>query len=82
MERIYVEVLAKHSREGTVEPLSILWEDGRRFCVDRIIDKKRRASLKAGGMGMRYTCVISGKMRYMFYEDDRWFVEARGYGRN
>ena len=77
MEQIYVEVLAKHSREGEVEPLFILWEDGRRFCIDRVLDKRRRASLKVGGIGTRYTCVISGKKRYLFYEDDKWFVEGK-----
>lgn len=77
MERVYVEVVAKHSPEGAVEPLFIVWEDGRRFSVDRVLDKRRRTSLKVGGIGMRYTCVISGKTRYLFYEDDRWFVEAK-----
>lgn len=77
MKRVYVEVLARYSAEGEVEPLSVLWEDGRRFWVDRVLDKRRCSSLKVGGIGMRYSCVISGKTRYLFYEDDKWFVEAK-----
>ena len=36
------------------------------------------ASLKAGGAGMRYTCIIDGKESHLFYEDNNmWFVEGR-----
>ena len=38
----------------------------------------RAASLKAGGVGMRYTCIIDGKESYLYYEDNNmWFVEGR-----
>ena len=77
MYRLYVEVLARHTPEGKVVPLSIVWEDGRQFSVDRILDTRRCVSLKVGGAGIRYTCMICGKSRYLFYEDERWFVEAR-----
>ena len=77
MQRLYVEVLARHTAEGDVIPLSVIWDDGRRFSVDRILDTRRCVSLKAGGAGIRYTCVISGRARYLFFDDDRWFVEAR-----
>jgi len=77
MKKVYVEVWAKHMPHGEVLPTEIVWEDGRHFSVDRILDCRRRASLKVGGIGLRYTCIISGKPRYLFYEEDRWFVEGK-----
>ena len=57
--------------------MTIIWDDGRRFQVDRVTDVRRRASMKVGGVGMRYTCVIMGHERYLYLEENRWFVEAR-----
>ena len=40
------------------------------------VDIRRAASLKAGGLGWRYTCRIHGQERCLYREDDgRWFVE-------
>jgi hypothetical protein len=34
--------------------------------------------LKAGGTGLRYTCLIAGGEHYLFYEENcKWFVEAK-----
>ena len=53
-------------------------EDGTTFEIDRILDQRRAASLKAGGAGIRYTCVINGHQSYLFYEENfKWFVEAK-----
>ena len=60
-----------------VQPLSLLWEDGTVYEIDRVLDVRRAASLKAGGMGIRYTVRINGKQSYLFYEEPRWFVEAK-----
>ena len=57
----YVEVTAKFDVDGTVFPLEIQWEDGAKFEIDRILDVRRAASLKAGGTGIRYTCRIRGR---------------------
>ena len=82
MSKIYVEILAKFSKEGQLLPQSITWEDGRRFEIDRIKDIRRAASLKAGGVGMRYTCQISGQEKYLYYEgNNMWFVDGLSEGR-
>jgi len=76
--RVYVRVVAEFDEAGGVRPLSVAWEDGRRFEVDRVLDVRRAASTKAGGQGMRYTCRIMGRETYLFEDDGRWFVEAKG----
>ena len=75
--RAYVKVVVEFSPEGAVKPLSVEWEDGRRFEVDKLLDVRRAAATKAGGQGMRYTVRISGHETYLFEDDGRWFVEAR-----
>ena len=75
--KVYVEVTAKFDTEGNITPLSVTWEDGTVYEIDRILDKRRAASIKAGGIGMRYTCLISGRRSYLYYEEPRWFVEGK-----
>lgn len=71
----YVEVIVKFDIDGKMTPLSIVWEDGQKYEIDRITDCIRAATLKSGGQGMRYTCIFSGHQRYLFFDDIRWFVE-------
>jgi len=75
--RVYVRVVVEYDEAGGVRPLSIAWEDGRRFDVDRLLDVRRAVSTKVGGQGIRYTCRIRGHEIYLFEDDGRWFVEAR-----
>ena len=77
MRKVFVKVLAEHDTNGICKPLSLIWEDGRVYEIDRIVDVRQAASLKVGGMGKRYTCRISGKETYLFNEEGRWFVEAK-----
>lgn len=70
----YVSVTAKFDPDGNILPLKINWDDGRTFDIDRIIDIRYAASLKAGGAGIRYTCRIKQNEKYLFLEDNRWFI--------
>lgn len=74
----YVQVTATFTEDGKLLPLWVIWEDGRKFEVDRVKQCVRAASRKAGGVGWRYTCMIRGKEAFLYYEDNfKWFVEAR-----
>jgi len=80
--RIYVELLARYSPDGTMMPAMLKWEDGTLYEIDRVLDVRRAAS-EAGSMGIRYTVRILGKERRLFFEDTysetgkpRWFVES------
>ena len=75
--KAYVGVNARFEPDGRLFPLSITWEDGKRYKIDRILDVRRAASLKAGGTGMRYTVRIGRFHTYLFIEDGRWFVERK-----
>ena len=72
----YVEVTAHHNAQGFVRPLILWWDDGRKYEIDRVLDVRRAASLKAGGIGIRYTCRILGKERYLYRDEDKWYVNV------
>ena len=76
--KVYVDVLAEFTREGFLRPCRITWEDGRKYMIDRVKRCERRASRKAGGMGLMYTCMVAGQEVNLFYEENqRWFVTRK-----
>ena len=46
--KVYVEVLVWYTAEGRVVPVSFLWEDGRRYQIERVKNVQRCASRKEG----------------------------------
>ncbi len=75
--KTYVSVIARFDTAGNIFPGVIIWEDGRRFSVDRVIDVRPCASLRCGGFGIRYTCRILGRETYIFLEENKWYVERK-----
>lgn len=73
----FVPVIAKFEEDGRIMPQQILWEDGRIFEVERVLDMRPGVSLKVGGQGMRYICQIQKKEVYLYYEEPKWFVESK-----
>jgi hypothetical protein len=73
----YVEVVTRTGTDGKVVPLSIIWDDGRVFEIDRVTDMRRAASLKVGGTGIRYICQIKDTHTFLYFEDPLWFVEEK-----
>lgn len=84
--KVYVAVQADFAEDGTLLPRVITWEDGEKFAIDKIIDIRQAAAMKAGGQGDRYTIKVRGSQSYLFFERStnltgnnigRWFVERR-----
>ena len=57
------------------EPKQIIWDTGQIFNIDRVLDKRKRASTKGGGAGIRYLVKINNQDRYIFLKDYNWFIE-------
>lgn len=75
-DKVYVDVLAEFTKDGLLIPKQITWEDGRKYEITRVVDIKRMASTKAGGVGERYLCVVNNKRVSLYYEDNNmWFME-------
>ena len=84
--KVYVAVKADFNEDGIMLPREITWEDGTKYAIDRVLDIRQAAAMKAGGQGDRYTVRINGKQSYLFFERStnqagnnlgRWFVERR-----
>jgi hypothetical protein len=79
--KVYVDVNEDRLKDGRLIPLSFVWEDGVRYEIDRIVDTRPAASLKAGGAGLRYTIKVRNREAYLFLEDDKdgakWFMERK-----
>ena len=74
--RVNVETDVHFDLIGRMTPKALTWEDGTVFEIDRVLDSRRAASIKAGGIGTRFTVRIKGKERYLYFENPQWFVEA------
>lgn len=76
--KVYVNVIAEFTKDGNLLPRYFVWPDGRRYEIRRITDVRRAASMKAGGVGTRYTCMVENTPCYLFYEDNnKWFMERK-----
>lgn len=84
--KVYVAVKADFNEDGIMLPRELTWEDGTRYEIDRVLDIRQAAAMKAGGQGDRYTVRIKGKQSYLFFERStnqtgnqlgRWFVERK-----
>ena len=73
----YVDVIVSFYPDGKIIPLAVYWSEDRMYEIDRVLDIRPAASLKAGGAGVRYTCRIQNHQTYLFLEENKWFVEAK-----
>lgn len=85
-KKVYVGVRVAFDAEGRMIPKELTWEDGSIYEIDRILDIRQAAAMKAGGQGDRFTISVRGKQSYLFFERStaisgnnlgRWFVERR-----
>ena len=84
--KVYVQVNADFNADGVMLPRVLIWEDGEKYVVDRVVDIRQAAARKAGGQGDRYTIEVRGQISYLFFERvpqltgnviGRWFVERK-----
>ena len=75
--KVYVKVLSETDEEGNISPISVTWEDGRSFAIDKVTDIRRAYAMKVGGTAIRYSVKICGKETYIFAQDGKWFVESK-----
>ena len=84
-ERIFVTVTSIFDSTGYMQPLEIIWKDGRVFKIESIKDFRPASSLAEHLPGDCYTVVIKGEVKHLFFERTdplysgrfgRWFVES------
>lgn len=78
--RQYVDVLALHKKNGTLEIKTIYWPDGREFAVETTEEGPYVQSPLTGAPGKKYVVKINGQKRDIYLQKDRFFVDVPGYG--
>lgn len=73
----YVDMIVQYTEDGQITPLAVRWSPEQLFEIDRVLDVRPAASLRAGGCGIRYLCRIKGRERFIWLEENRWFVETK-----
>lgn len=78
----YVQVIADFSPDGDLMPLRVIWDDGQEFEITNVTDIAPRKYSKCGGVGVRYTCQIGRAKTFLYFEGNKWFVEAKSTAPN
>ena len=82
-EKTYLTVLAKIDQTGLMEPAVILWPDGRRFHIDKVI--RWRRALDHGPGTTCYVIRIKDQQRLLYFSQfpncstinmGRWYIES------
>ena len=70
--KTYINVECKALPGGKKIPVLIQWHDGRTWKIKRIL----HVSLPAEGEfeGIRYTVMIGSAEKYLYKENDKWYV--------
>ena len=64
----YINVDVVFDTSGRMRPQVIHWVDGRRYEISRVKAIVPAAARKSGGQGDRYTVMLAGQERYLFFE--------------
>lgn len=71
----YVKVVALIDKEGKLMPLFLIWDNGTKYTIDKIVEMRKAYSVVGGG-GILYRCRILNREYNLFYEINRWFIES------
>ena len=58
MAKIELNIIVQHLPDGQSVPRTIIWEDGRKFNIDKILDKRKR----------RQFLVVFDSFLFFYYE--------------
>lgn len=75
-EKRYVAVEYHCSETGAVTPKAVIWRDGRRFVVDRVVGMRLFSPADLHG-GRRYIVKVGPELTNLYYEVPRWFVHEK-----
>jgi len=74
MNKVSVTVHFSVTTDGIVSPRKVIWKDGRVWEVERVLHTCR--SSDRSFEGIRYTVLIGGKEKYLYYSEPEWYVYA------
>lgn len=75
VKHIYIDVKMLQTKTGEIIPLSFVWDDGREFKIDKVLQVRQGHSLKAFSPGWRYYCQTGKRKYYLHFDNERWYIE-------
>lgn len=84
--KVYIEVDVHFREDGVMLPTAVIWEDGCRYPVDKVLSIRPGYAAKAGGQGDKYTIQVQGRQTCIYFERQmdcssrvigRWFAERK-----
>ena len=74
MNKIPVDVEVEVRRDGEQIPKAVIWRDGRRFAISRVVYHCMSSSNEYEGI--RYTVIIGSAEKYIYRVNHTWYVMA------
>lgn len=78
MKKELITVEADRQPDGLLLPKAVLWKDGRRFEISRVLFYS--ASPTGEYEGIRYTVIIGSAEKYIYRVNHKWYVMALSGG--
>lgn len=78
MKKELITVEADRQPDGLLLPKAVLWKDGRRFEISRVLFYS--ASPTGEYEGIRYTVMIGSAEKYIYRVNHKWYVMALSGG--
>jgi hypothetical protein len=75
--KVYVPVIVSFTTDGQMIPRSLVWEDSKRFVIDKVISRRPANNKYNWSQDAQYTVLISGRQKHLFFENGRWYVERK-----
>lgn len=72
--KIYVNVIAKFDKDGTITPMTLEWKNGLLYDVESVRTLGECPSRRAGGQGVCFMVQIGGNQAILSFEDPCWFI--------
>lgn len=71
----YIKVSVICETDGTMIPKQIIWDESRSYPIDAVTDI-RAENAGQNDKKLKYTCLIWGKRKTLYYGNKRWYIEA------
>lgn len=81
VHREYVSVVVRFERDGSIEPVTVCWKDGRSFPVDEVMAREPFGPAVKGRRNVRYRVRFGGHETSLYLERSLEGPEAGGQGR-
>lgn len=69
----YVSVNALFEESGNIIPKTLTWDENHCYPISKIIDIRTK-KISGKTTEIQFTCVILGQIKFLYYDEKRWYV--------